>query len=280
MLLGSIAAQAGVVLYDGFDYTLGEHLAGQQSPGSGWNGPWNVDAPLTSDWIVPGLTFPGPQYQLVVSGNAVTLSTLSQVDSSASRRIGVSLTSGDLWTSWLVNIDAEIAGDRVVETRVNAGEFGNYLSSKFRTLPKTWNETAAGVGYDYAETKGGPPGSTQRDVTYLVVSRFQDLGQDSGGVATLWLISPTDFAAMDLTGGGMSLADLNGHYSCRVSDGHANESLNANDFVQLTLFSDVTATYDELRHGTALEDVVPLVVPEPTTLAALTLLGLVLRRTR
>ena len=79
-----------------------------------------------------------------------------------------------------------------------------------------------------------------------------------GGPATLWLISLADFAAMDLTGGVMSVADLDAHYTSKVSDGHSNRGLFLGDWVQLTLYNDIGATFDEVRYGTTLGDVVPL----------------------
>jgi hypothetical protein len=114
------------------------------------------------------------------------------------------------------------------------------------------------VAYDFAETVASSPNSTQAGTTYLVVSHFEDLQVDVGGPATLWLISPADFMAMDLSGGVMSMAELDAHHTVKVSDGHANRGLFAGDWVQMTLYSDIGATFDELRYGTGLSDVVPL----------------------
>ena len=214
----SAAAQAVPLIYDGFNYPLGEPLAGQQSPDVGWAGAWDVNSATANAVVVAGLTFAGPRYDLFVSGNAVKLSAW-QSESLASRGVSASVVGGDLWTGWLVNVDGVIAGNRVVESRVNLFEFGDFRASKLRTLIKSFFGTGPAVAYGIHEALGTPD-TTQPNTTYLLVSHFEDVNQYQGGPATLWMVSLADFSAMDLADGVMSVADLEAHHSCKVVCDH------------------------------------------------------------
>ena len=99
------SARAAVLMYDGFDYTVGTSLT-NQAGGTGWGAATNywkgtvTEGVNSNSTIVAGLTF--SDYQ--VAGNAVQLCASNAIVIRYGRKIQTGAV-GDIWMSYLYRPD-------------------------------------------------------------------------------------------------------------------------------------------------------------------------------
>jgi hypothetical protein len=285
LVMFTATAHGALLVYDGFDYTLGEQLSytgtgGNATPANAWSGGTGFDG--NSRWgigstagvgthtatIVPNLSFSW----LVTGGNAVSLDSPGIASVLLSRPLDVPVASGALWSSYLYQPTS--ATDAAV-VRVNTQQFAGAGTAKFQNCGAVSGKTYGGVsgGEGLATNADGPVLANAN--TYLLIAKFDNVGQS--GSATWWALSETNFTS--LVSAGISEANLGLYCTDTVTaTGQASQTLAVTDFLNLYTYRG-TSLYDEIRFGTSLADVVP--VPEPS---ALVLLGVgmvgLLSRTR
>ena len=169
----------------------------------------------------------------------------------------MAVTSGTLWTSLLVKVPPADIGDGIYQG-LNS-EPNIYRSRKFITVQKGTDVTCGGVGYGNFWTEwsaGMPEGEFRIDdnQVYLFVARYGSVGQTTGELATLWVLSAADFAAM----GDRTIAQLEAHHRVRITNAHANYTVAVTDYVQMFARGRGSPIFDELRYGLRLVDVLPI----------------------
>ena len=104
--------------------------------------------------------------------------------------------------------------------------------------------------------------------TYIIIGRFTGVGTTSG-TSTVWALNATQFANF-IAAGGTETALANTSVTATATQTPASALRN---FITTDAFALITAggtgTLDEIRFGSALADVAPSAVPEPSAAAAL-----------
>ena len=276
MLTSASSLSAAVLVTEPFDYAVGD-LAGNNG-GIGWAGEWTeTDPDGTATVTVSGLAFS----DMPVAGAAAEIRITNNtgfVDVIANRALGVDVPTGeDLWISFLYSQpDAPLAS-----TSSRTAELRHGPSLKMRIKPKNGGSQGVALAYDSTFAANGTKNIQDGD-TYLVVVRFGDVGQATGKVALMWVLDAAGYDSVKADG--ITQAELDSANILSLSDAHADRSLGIGDVVQLTVSdssnTSFAAVYDELRYGTAVEDVA-IVIPEPAGLVLLSLGGaMALRRRR
>ncbi|MCC5843434.1 MAG: PEP-CTERM sorting domain-containing protein [Verrucomicrobia bacterium] len=244
-LFAGVAGQATAMLlaYEGFDYTAGSQLSGQNG-GTGWDGSWGVSNSARAIVLDGGLSY----LNLVVSGNSVgnpdTTSSFS-----VTRLFDSAPDSGTVYFSFLVHGDETVTGRYGALLRPAAGgtspvAMGQSTSQSLDgTSPFSMRENQTNQG----GINGANPGGTSIVGTnFLVVELNLDTNQ-----ASYWA-NPTSLggAAPTATVSGVSFtsppAFLEQFYFGTQDSGSAK------------------VIYDEFRIGTTYASVSP--IPEPSTL--------------
>ncbi len=293
----SVIAQGKVLLYEGFDYTPGQSVAGNEG-GFGWDAgdAWQVGGDAggssTGEEIGGGLTFA----DLPTMGGALQMNTNhngqggQQVGNlTAARRVGsnaVVPVSTWLYTSFLFQKrntaqDDDIRGEEVVQISTSATAGSTKFRHRVKNRSWTNNATAhdkAGIGYNGSIT--GTADAVALQQTYLAIAEFANVNKSGDQQAKIWILSEDDWNAIDHSDG-LSTADLNAnHTATATSAWTGNVMLNATDFLQMevsTEFGKITrVTYDEFRLMESLADITTP-IPEPATLVLLGAAGLMVR---
>ena len=208
---------------------------------------------------------------LAVSGGALAYATGTNVIG-ADISIGAAFT-GTLWTSYLTQITTRgsLLGDGAL-LRV-----GDSPSDSSDIRYTSWADSRGGltgalptpnlaVGYA-GTTPSNSDGSLTLGITYIILGRFTNVGASSG-VATLWALDQTQFAAF-LAAGGTESALAGTSVTATATQ---NNPSTARNFITTDAFALITANgtgvFDEIRFGSSLGDVAPIAVPEPSNATA------------
>lgn len=246
------AAPAGFIAYEGFNYPVtnlprGTPLNGQNG-GTGFSGPWSVlpgsPTPPTNYVIntTGSLSYPG----LSTSGNQASIEQSSQING-LRRSFSQDLNGQVYYLSALIRplgtvATAQFFGlalDSLGGTDVFVGKPGN---------ANQWSlENVGGTGQsrsNYTAVSG------QTDLLVLKMDLTSGLDE-----FTLWvnpILGPTDPPSFSAFKGDVNVGELDG----------------------LVLYSTGAFAIDEIRLGTSFAEVTPAAVPEPSSLALLSLCGL------
>ncbi|MEM6822321.1 MAG: PEP-CTERM sorting domain-containing protein [Verrucomicrobiota bacterium] len=277
----SISFNASAALYvaEDFDYTLSSSVGGQNG-GTGWAGgsSWTTAGGTPTATIVSGLTFNGLQ----TSGNAVSFDESADTTSYVQRSFGnTAPANSDLWVSYLFNHSRD-TNNGFGDGSLFGHEFRGTGDRKYFSAPKSTN------GFGPFETQVGPTKDEKgqsifdlaQNQTFLVVSAFNNIDTPafSGQTTTsrIWVLSETDFAAVQLAG--ISEASLDANNTVFATHSYqptfGAPDLPSTDNFRLVM-NDGTAVYDEILVGTEIGDVFNT-IPEPSTYALLFLSGLLL----
>lgn len=287
MIAGICASDAALLIYEEYDYALvdGTTMNGVATSATGFTGNYAVGGTNGSSvYSATGLTF-GSNY-LPVSGGAVRLSATTGAGSTNSvlgATINVAAQTGTLWSSYLVNFTSKT--DRAGATgqaRVSDLQ-GSGSNNRMNAISDSGTTLGTGVQYSNgsAATAGG--NTLAVGTTYLILSRFTNVGTAGGGTATMFTFDLTTYD--DWVNAGSVEADLATYsLSSQTNTGTTQADFATGDFFQFAVSNTSDSTilqtvvYDELRWGTSLADVVP--EPGTTTVLAGALALLALQRRR
>jgi len=276
--------KAEVLLLESFNYGLANNASfnGVAATGTGLTGSWTVanSGTASSVYQQTGLTF-GANYA-TGAGALLTTSTYSGGNSftTATVQLNVS-TMGTLWSSYLINWSAvSLSGGG--STVMGIGGFAAPAdNSDIMLRSQMVSNTVAsdrkiGSGYDATATLSGNT-NIVTGTTYMYVSKYTNVGTPlstgTTGVATTWILTLDQYNAL-YSAGNLTEAGLNGAGAVmqKISDpAVTGGTFNFNGSRYLTLKADApdsnghqtNATWDEIRFGTEIADVVT-VVPEPS----------------
>lgn len=203
------------------------------------------------------------------NGGGTTLA--AQLDISSS-------VTGTLYSSYLVNIDvATTTGFTEIRVATNSTDGGD--DTRFRSQPDSNATNGPGVSYSGSNGPGSLSTALTSDTTYMVISRFTNVGTalsaGTPGTGTIFVLDAAQYLAFQGTGYSESYLDT-GEVTARVSSNPIQSggplAFASTNFVQIGgLGSSTAITYiDALKYGTDLTSVVT--IPEPSA-AALALLG-------
>lgn len=255
---GMTISRADLLVYEGFDgYDKGD-LEGQEisSHTKGLAGRFSGAGGL--DYFDSGLTFSN----LSVSGGCARESKKifeACIDIGITPGVAV---AGNLYESYLVRIPAAGFG----------GNIGTSIAGNLISYATANNPPHLAASYSPGKGYGASQNSLNPDTTYLIITEFTNVGQglskSNPGAGTVWTLTENQFA--DFAGAGFSASYLNkatiGPESNQVFARFSipevtNGKFLFNETVRLSLVMVYTADFamiDEIRFGTALEDVVPV----------------------
>ncbi len=300
-LLSFSLANGAPLVYEGFNYggssgaiggttsnALG--LTGSYTTLTGTAGSGNLQ---TATYNSTGLTFAGYQS----TGGSLTMSLAPKLDSTKEyvmSHVSFDTTAtGDIYHSFLANVGVNTmsSGFAGTEIRSQTTSSVHQTSTKdFASMTVAPNRsgssgTIPSIGYKADATTSG--GSVDLGSTYLYISKYTNVGGAGGGTASLWVLNNAGYVDWQANGG--NEGDLGTYASFTATDTQTDTilfgtdrsmrlsaqefSLNFNSSPSnYSLSGDLTTTYDEIRYGTSLGDVV--VIPEPGT-GLLLLVGLI-----
>ena len=274
LVLGlTMQAEAGLLLYEPFDYTPGEgNLDGAGGSELGFDGAstWSASTLGENADVLKGTLAFG---RLAVSGGSAHWDTsLNSADKHyLTRGIDFSVTSGDLWSSYLITAFSDSA------TEIISYGAGIFDGSNFEFVSFRKN----GAGSDGSRIYYGDSQSSNftteapHSQLWLVVTKHEDLGTAAGsGVARIWILTESIFESIQ--SGGVTEAELddNADYKSTVTNGDTTPTIaDTQTFGIMEFDNNATADsiahfdFDELRIGTTIADVLPLTrALEPVTL--------------
>ncbi|MFI4911670.1 MAG: hypothetical protein ACIAQZ_08390 [Sedimentisphaeraceae bacterium JB056] len=242
---------AQMLLVESFDYESG--YLNSCNGGAGWNGAWVENDSDGDAYVVDGLTF--SDYS--VSGNAaeiqMTDTSGSFKSTIAARYVGVDFPSSadDLWVSFLYKQPG-------APLAANAGRMAEVRCEDltFRMRAKNSDSQGIAVGYDNITTANGTV-SIQDGNTYLIITKFEDVGDASGGSAKMWVINETGYD--NIKSGGITETELDNNKVMSAVDAHSQQIFGTTERVLLMVYdnsgTDFSGIFDELKYGTTLADV-------------------------
>lgn len=284
-LLTAPAAHAVIYAYEGFTGYAAGDLSGQAINANtiGLNTATNITSAgtgaLSNDYQSSGLTFS----DMIVSGGSGRFNDATGRASYIGFAYNGDTVSGTLYSSYLVNLETAQNGVSVVSLRLNTTSTTGGASSYFHTYADSNGTTFTGSQYDLANTA-----STQTlasGTIYAVIGRFSNVGAalstSTPGVATTIVLSAAQFD--NFKAGGFSDAELDAaaigtgpaDVTSRISDANVTTGSFALTSGRGIQFGPGNAgvlqqvSYDELRFGSTLDDVLPVLVPEPSVSLAL-----------
>ncbi len=292
--LAASTSSAAMLIYEPFDYTAGQPIAGQVNPSGTWNAAGTAGSAVHSVGS-PGLTspsgFPAASGNMADMVNTDTtefdrLNIPDAFNPDLSPKYGANST---LYYSLLLNVPS-VAGLNTPNSNLNANNdmiiaFNNGLGTG---RPSNWagelviRQGSAADTYNLGIRASNTPGGTATGHTYwtgdiaaggthLVVARYVQGPTDSSGADDsndLWLDPSSAFFCLDES-------------SVPAPDGSAQGTINAssptNNYAAALIIgagiSNVAATQnpdhtylDEIRVGTTWADVTCVTVPEPASL--------------
>ncbi len=285
--------RAALLVYEGFNYTNGVAL-NTLTPNASTVGLDKTVAyagnGVTNYTTGSGLTFGALN---TIGGSITSAANLTAVGSA---KMSLSSYVGTLWSSYLVNFSSMSTADkgngaltRVANDIANSGErFNSYADAR---IPSGSPTTNLGISYNAANNITVGSTSLSLNTTYIIISKYTDVGSliSAGtGTGTLYALSLSQFGSFISAGGteaylnaatiGTGASNVTGRVSSTNNNGTpTNYLFQSGAYAEFVNVSD-GVTFDELRYGSTLTDVVP--VPEPGTLAlvATGVLGLVVSR--
>jgi hypothetical protein len=286
-LLSLLPAQAELLLYEGFQYgsTAGA-MHGQTVSGTvGLTGTYSKTGSTSglANYQTSGLGFSG----FDANGGSLFVSlapTSSTVNEGMTLSVNLDIPyeeyTGSLYQSMYVSLATNniSGGNDGFVTRV----FDNTTtSSHLLTAPDSPNSgNNAHVSYNTGTgTATNNGGALVLDTTYLLISRWTNVGGAGGGNANLWIFTESAYNNW-LTDGALE-SDLTAKATIRSTNTSGTPAL-FNDggsfIVALSEGSNVgtlsiSGTIDEIRIGTTLADVAPIPEPNSAGLALLALVG-------
>ncbi|PTX96990.1 hypothetical protein DB345_07380 [Spartobacteria bacterium LR76] len=272
-----VPSQATLLVYEGFNYTTGSTLNTITPNAStvGLNKTTAYAGNGAANYTVQsGLTFGS----LTTTGGSITSS--ASVTAVGAAKLSLNTYVGTLWSSYLVSFSSisntavgSGALTRVANDTSNNGErFNSYADSR---IPSGSPTTNLGIAYNAASNITVGTTSLSLDTTYILISKYTNVGlaiNAGTGTGTLYALSLSQFNSFISAGGteswlnsasiGTGVSDVTGRVSS-TNNASSTYLFQSGAYAQFVNVND-GVTFDELRYGSTLTDVVP--VPEPGTL--------------
>lgn len=267
LLAGTCAANASLLIHESFNYPLTDDttMAGVATSAIGLNGDYAVGGTgtggSTSVYAADGLSF-GANFP--VSGGAVRLSASTGTTSSVlGAAISVPAHSGTLWNSYLVNFTKKGTGNNpTAQARVSDAQVTG-SNNRLNSIADNFSNQATGISYGSTATTAG--GSIlAAGTTYLILSRYTNVGMAGGGTATSWIFNIEGYDGWLTAGDGLEENLAAYSLASQTSTSTTQADFGSDDFYQLAVSNATgsslaqTVVYDESRFGTNLNDVLPL----------------------
>jgi hypothetical protein len=294
-LCASCEVQAALMVYEGFNgYSPGANFANASSPNSntvGLDKSTNFGGAAHSNltYSTTGLTFG----DLLTSGGSVQFGTTTSILSAKSAL--TSAFTGTLYSSFLVNFTSKGSSSshgfltRITDNNDNdtGGRINAFADSRSNSV-----NAAIAYGSAYGSPALNATTGLVEGSTYIVISSFENIGinlADSTGIGRLYALTLSQFTAMTAspnwesylnnTTVGTGANEISVRVSRAATTGTVTLGADAEDFFQIVTTGNAGA-FDELRYGSTLDAVIPL-IPEPSS-ALLTAIGMlaVLKRRR
>lgn len=275
------AARASLLVYEGFNgYTTGV-LEGQL-PNAGSTIGLDTSVAYydgTAPSRAAGYTIQSTGLtlgSLQTSGGALAFTNATTNVIGADLAIGATAFTGTLWSSYLVNLslrggasnDGAAVRIGTTPSDSNGGHFNSWADSRPTTASTT---VSVSYGATPLSTTNGTAALTL-NTTYIIINSYTRVGQSlsagTPGVAKLWALNQSQYAAFLAAGGTETALDsISVTATATSSLTSGSLSFSSNDAFGLVTVND-SGVYDELRFGASLADVTPTAIPEPAALAA------------
>lgn len=302
-LLQAYSASAALLVYEGYQYgesanfgslTPNEHTVGLDTSTS-YSGSDNRNTNLT--YNSTSMSFGN----LLTTGGSVTFGTSTTI--LAPKSALTSSVTGNLYSSLLVNFTHQGGGGaQGFLTRITANDTDDGGAKLHSFADSRSNSTNSSIAYGsgYNSPASNAPSGLAIGVTHVVITRWTGINGDfvtSPGTGTIFALTLGQFAAMTASPDWEAYLD-DPFRSVGVGDDQIAVRHNSNpatkphnttgnltvggegvtEFFQI-LTTGNSGTFDEMRYGTTLESVLPL-IPEPSSalLASLAPLALLRRR--
>ncbi|MCP5537435.1 MAG: PEP-CTERM sorting domain-containing protein [Akkermansiaceae bacterium] len=277
----TLPTQAAVLLYEPFDYTATETIAGKGGSESGFDGSssWAENALGTTEITAGSSSFgtlatTGNKFHYNNSFGSVNYDKLAY----ASRAMNVSASSGELYITFLMQGPSGF--------RLNGGVYINGSIKEFGATRTEYFNADRGASPDrphlyYADQLATAVDNPVTATTYMYVQKYTGLGTGSGGTAQLWLIDSGDYDTI-AADGNVTTAELDANSLTSTSVltlAGAAPTLDGSEELRILLHDfgggHTDYTLDEIRVATTLNEAMDI-VPEPSSSALLGLAGLAL----
>jgi hypothetical protein len=273
LLAVSSAAQAGLLVYEPFQYDTHKTLTGL-TPNSNTIG---LDRSVGyafsqgDERLAGGLTFGS----LAVAGGAELVTGYKDRYNPTYLAAELGSTancSGTLYGSYLFKISSSGDGNLAALTVNDTNASDNNARFSAEADAKTAGNKP---GVRYANSEVPSTVALAAAETYLVISKFTNVGSalsDSNvGYATLWTLKSDQFQGFLDNGRRETWLDANSLSTATVSQNSGTWYFRQGNFIRMTCTyyggDQEAATFDEIRYGTSLADVTP--APEPGALVLL-----------
>lgn len=249
-LVGIQSARANPLLYEGFDYPVGQEL-GEFASSTNWSNDKNPFTIVSGSLDYPGLQAPTGN-RLNVKATAPNLDSVRTTDGLLPRQ-----TNGVLYLSFIIRLHgyAEIGSTNDGTSLITIGDTMNYSEllsinllndDKLRLGVVKYPSSSKSVSSSVFFTSGpGADLSVDGSTTYLIVAKYEWVDGPSNDVVTLW-VNPANLGRHE---------DQAGRIFTRAG---ADGSRGAG---RLTLCRGPNVNLDELRIGRTWADVTPTPVP-------------------
>lgn len=272
------STQASLLVYEGFSGYGTQSLSGLAVSANtvGLSGSYATATANGISISATGLTFGSGATTYAVSGGASTWALNGAGGVGVTLAMSTTSYVGTLYGSYLVNLGANPTTDGArAEVRFNASTTGVTGTSFYNAMAASTTLGQSAVKYNTAIIT--TPTTMLADTTYMIISKWTNVGGTGTGVGTMWVLSSSQYdtlaAAGHLTDSYLTSAVVGTDVTemvTSVSDMANTTTLVNGEAMQLIFGSGsalTTRTMDEIKFGSSLSDVTA--VPEPSSLALL-----------
>ncbi len=279
-----VCAQAGLLLYEGFDYTYSaasDELVGKTG-GAGWNGTaWgeggsattglrNVDVVSSSSLSFTDFPTTGNVGQ--VQNNHNSASTYGNWIASRPLPNTLSIPAGTtVYTSFLFRQEQNASYAFTDEARISASATGGATGYRVSPVTKGGNNNPDDVAFGYDTTTTSQTKVSGQKTPYLFISKYTNVNGAGTQDGTMWMLSAANWDAIKT--GGITETELDANNVAKLTDTATGMTLAGGQYLQLYTDSAFgiqnNAYFDEVKVFTQLNDVTSTMIPEPASLVSL-----------
>jgi hypothetical protein len=279
--------QASILAYEGFNGYSSGQLSGQtvSTNSVGLSGTiTGAGSSTIYTYSSTGLTFSN----MSVSGGSALYSSNSGLGAALGFNYSGSNYTGTLYTSYLVQFSTAVNSASTTNMRVNTSASSGASTAYFQSLADNASGTVVGNGY--GSTVSGSTYTLATNTTYLVIGIFTNTGTalstSNKGIGKTYVLTASQYDWFNANGGlsDAALAAASVGTGNDTVTAYATSTVNTGTYSLLTssgiqmalgnAATTETATFDELRLGSTLSDVIAIPEPSSVALFGLALFGL------